>query len=307
MKKRSVLNFTKLFLLTFLFPFLFAGIVASGDDYHVGCIDDMRGDVQIYKASRKLWIPAKKLIPVEEKDVIKTGRLSKCTLLFDDGTAMQLGENSKLELETLKLKKEKELKIQTYEMKINFGTLISLFNRKKVKGAKFKVQTPTAVMAIRGTDFAVKVDGNKTNVGLFEGELAVSNIDGEEVVLTPDQEADVEKGKKPVKHDYLSRVMEKEKRRYQKLKDYVEKVRMKLEERDNYLQDRIKARDKKLEDFHKRREEKLKGKIESKEAAEPIEETMDDSENPAEDMKEELEEKTEDKEDIKQEEEEESK
>ena len=82
---------------------LFAATVFSQEQYFVGCIDNMRGDVKIFKSSKNLWVPAQKLIPVEEKDIIKTGRLSFCQIVLDDGTCLKLQADSQLKLEELKI------------------------------------------------------------------------------------------------------------------------------------------------------------------------------------------------------------
>jgi len=117
----------------------------------------MRGDVKIFKAAKNLWVPAQKLIPVEEKDIVKTGKLSYCQLLLDDGSCFKLDADSQLNLEELKIDKKNNKKIQTYDLKLDFGVLLSVFNKKNDQSAKFKIRTPVAVMSIRGTDFAVTV------------------------------------------------------------------------------------------------------------------------------------------------------
>ena len=240
---------------------LFAATVFSQEQYFVGCIDDMRGDVKIFKAAKNLWVPAQKLIPVEEKDTIKTGKLSFCRLLLDDGSCFRLDADSQLNLEELKIEKKNNKKIQTYNLKLDFGVLLSVFNKKSDQSAKFKIRTPVAVMSIRGTDFAVNVKGNDTKVGLFNGEMAVSSPDNEndEVALKPDQEANISKGSAPKKQDFLSSSMLKEKTRCQKLREYADQVRKKLEQHENYVQDKITQRDKHLQDWEQKRHDKLYG------------------------------------------------
>jgi hypothetical protein len=257
MKKQCILMMVlTCLILSFPSPLLF-----SKEQYFVGCIDDMRGDVQIFKDSKNFWVPAQKLVPVEEKDIIKTGKLSFCRLVLDDGSAFRLDADSQLNLKELKIDKSNNAKVQTYHLKLDFGTLLSVFNKKSGASAKFKVSTPVAVMSIRGTDFAVSVKGNDTKVGLFEGEMAVASPENEnkEVILKPDQEADISKGSEPKKNEYLSSTMQKEKVRCQKLKEYAEAIRKKLQEHGNYLQDKMNQREKSLQQWEQRRRDKIDG------------------------------------------------
>lgn len=255
---------------------IFTAVAFSQQQYFVGCIDNMRGDVKIFKASKNLWVPAQKLIPVEEKDTIKTGKLSFCQLILDDGSAFRLDADSQLNLQELKIEKKNDVKVQTYHLKVDFGVLLSVFNKKGDQGAKFKVRTPIAVMSIRGTDFAVSVKGNKTQVGLFDGEMGVASSENEnqEIALKPDQEVNIAKGKSPEKSDFLSSNMQKQKARCQKLKEFAEEQRKKLKEHNNYIQDRIAQREKHLKEWEQKREEKLHGtpaKEEQQEEAVPAE------------------------------------
>lgn len=62
----------------------------------------------------------------------------------------------------------------------------------------FKVGTPTGLAAIRGTEWLMEVDDERSIVTVVEGEVLVSNDFGEVSVL-PDEQAVMEKGKAPFK------------------------------------------------------------------------------------------------------------
>jgi tetratricopeptide (TPR) repeat protein len=68
----------------------------------------------------------------------------------------------------------------------------------KTPTAGFKVGTPTGLAAIRGTEWLMEVDDERSIVTVVEGEVQVSNEFGEVSVL-PDEQAILEKGKAPTK------------------------------------------------------------------------------------------------------------
>lgn len=66
-------------------------------------------------------------------------------------------------------------------------------------GPGFEVITPRAVAAVRGTRWAVDVDGDQTSVFVVEGRVAVQRIAaGEAVLLGPGEGVDVAPGSDPL-------------------------------------------------------------------------------------------------------------
>jgi hypothetical protein len=60
------------------------------------------------------------------------------------------------------------------------------------------VRSPTSVAAVRGTEFAVDVEGDQSHVGVFdEGRVEVQGQAGGTTVLTPNQETSVARGQMP--------------------------------------------------------------------------------------------------------------
>jgi len=117
--------------------------------------------------------------------------------------------------------------------------------RLKHKASKFEVRTPSAVCAVRGTDFTIDLASAAAEIGLFEGQLAGS----EAVVSGPGAEAAVSA--------HFSGLMQAEQRRYLKLKKRAEDLRRKLETRENFIDDFVRIQQQKLQDFDNRRREKL--------------------------------------------------
>ncbi len=256
------MNTKKLFVLfgiiILIIPIIFLYSTESNvqkEEKFVGCIYKFLGNVEVFCPEKKTWEKVKKYIPIKEGNKIKTGKNAYCDIVMQDGSTIRLSENTEIDITTLKLTTNKE---QNYKFRVNFGKILGLMGKLKSKESSISINTPTAVMAIRGTDFSVITSSESTNIGLFEGELNIKTETEEEVVLKPDMEALIEKDKKTTVQDRLSKVMEKEKERWQKVKKYVEEIRKKIQERENYLQERLKIQKSKLKDWEKRREEKLK-------------------------------------------------
>lgn len=95
---------------------------------------------------------------------------------------------------------------------LTFGTLVAKLNWAKRRGYKMQIRTPTAVAAVRGTEFAVDVhEDGMTDIGVFdEGKIAVTdrrNRSAKEVIVTPHREIRFE-----AKRMHLPRKLQKMKR-----------------------------------------------------------------------------------------------
>ena len=131
----------------------------------------------------------------------------------------------------------------------------------RIKGkakTRFAVRTPSAVCAVRGTDFAIILStAGETSLGLFEGEVEVSNEAGGAKTLAAGEEASAGPGGLTVE-GRLSKLMKAEQKRYQKVKKRAEALRKRLAERGDFIDDYVAKQAEKLADFERRRQEKLK-------------------------------------------------
>ena len=91
-------------------------------------------------------------------DLLETLRESKATLVYGDGTIMRIKERTLVEVQPLSLKLFK-------------GKTWYKFTK---RGTEFKIETPTLVAGIRGTEFEVAVGSRKrTSISVTEGAVAV--------------------------------------------------------------------------------------------------------------------------------------
>ncbi|OGS06335.1 MAG: hypothetical protein A2270_07885 [Elusimicrobia bacterium RIFOXYA12_FULL_51_18] len=235
--------------LVFLTPLFGAG---PAENYAAACVYQHKGDVQLLEAGGRSWLTLKSAVSLKEGARLKTGAGAWCQVLAGDGTFINLYENSETVIETLRLKED------TRDYRFNFikGRILWMAAKVKHKFSKFEIRMPSAVCAVRGTDFSIDVTSATSEIGLFEGELAVSS-DGKETALSAGSEAVVESGSGARVSDRFSRLMETEKRRYLKLKKHADALRLKLEGRENFINEFVRIQQKKLQDFETRRREKL--------------------------------------------------
>lgn len=209
-----------------------------------------KGMVQLREAGGE-WRPAPKAAELLSGSALKTGRKASAEVLYADGTMVRMDENSELELEDLRLSADE----RSFSVKAIAGRFLFMAAKARHRFSRFAVRTPSAVCAVRGTDFAVLVSPEASDIGLFEGSLEVA-AGGEPGVLTPGQQASAAAGEVKVSPRFDA-VMDAERRRYEKLRAYVRKTRERLDKRENFLREHIEAREGRLKDFDRRRQEKL--------------------------------------------------
>lgn len=109
--------------------------------------------------------------PVYSNEVVKTGADSTTALQFLDATRLQVGSNSNVVLDRYVFDPDRG----TGEAVISFGTGVFRFITGQMANKDgFRLQTPTAVMAIRGTKLVIAVSPDGTTlVGVEEGSLEI--------------------------------------------------------------------------------------------------------------------------------------
>lgn len=161
------------------------------------------GEVLIQKPGEELWLPVDTDIPIEQGDRIKTGNNAYVEILVDDGSLLQLEENSAITLTELSV--DHKTKRIASRMFLWFGRLLSNIKKFTHKRSRFEVYTPTAVVGVRGTEFVVEaVDSDQTEVGVFDGEVSVGSVDKDgklitqyEVRVTKDRQTSVRRNRRP--------------------------------------------------------------------------------------------------------------
>lgn len=102
---------------------------------------------------------------------------------------------------------------------------------------KYSVKIPQAVCGVRGTNFTIISSTDVSEVGLFNGIVDIEK-DGKIHILKPNQSAYITQTDIKIQQR-LSKIMEAEKKRAEKLKKYFDNVRNKLEYRDKRIKEKL--------------------------------------------------------------------
>lgn len=130
------------------------------------------GTVMVKTVDGDEWSRITGEMPLDPNDMVKTSADGLAELYMDDKAAISVGRNTELEISSL----EQEEAV----LSINFGSLVAKVKHFLNAKHKFEVRTPSAVCAIRGTEFAVEYSqlGKESAVAVFdEGRVAVTQAD----------------------------------------------------------------------------------------------------------------------------------
>ena len=226
--------------------FLFINYSFSDEKNYIATITEVKGNVFIIKEDTKKSIKAKEYTPLEQTDTVKTGQKSSCEITFDDGSIIVLQSDTEVCLE--KFKQQKNLRLKK-------GKLLSSII-KQTTTEYSNIRTPTCLIAVRGTEFAVDIlSDEETNIGVFDGQIAVKHfiseeeISEEEFLLDKDFETTIKLFEKPQQPVVLGERMKEYKKTIKLLNKRFEMIRKNLN----------KYRDLRIKQFEKYRE-KLENK-----------------------------------------------
>ena len=146
------------------------------------------GTVMVKTVEGDEWSKITGEMPLDPNDVVKTSADGVAEIYFDDKGAMALGRNTELEITAL----EQEDAI----FALNSGSLVAKIRHFLNEKHKMQVRTPSAVCAIRGTEFAVEYSqqAKEASMAVFdEGRVAAtpagdSGKDAQEYILEKNTE-----------------------------------------------------------------------------------------------------------------------
>ncbi len=130
------------------------------------------GTVMVKTVAGDEWSKITGEMPLDPNDVVKTSADGIAELYLDDKGSITLGRNTELEIT--------ELVQEDAIFTLNVGSLVAKVKHFLNEKYKMQVRTPSAVCAIRGTEFAVEYSqmGKESSVAVFdEGRVAVTQAD----------------------------------------------------------------------------------------------------------------------------------
>ena len=157
-------------MLLLLIP-LFLAIAATREYDEIGKITFPMGEVKVSHAGSTEMLTAELNAPVYAKDKICTGKESRCEVTLMDGSVIRIGENSIFDFDEVKVK---DKKVQG-KAKLKSGSIWSNLIRLSKSDESVQIQTPTSVMAVRGTVFRTDAGADSaTSVLVYEGAVDVN-------------------------------------------------------------------------------------------------------------------------------------
>ncbi len=162
--------------------FLFACLPARA-----AYIDSWRGEVDLKKSASAEWVrlAGDEKTRLADGDALRTARASTVQLFMDDGSLVKLAPLSSFKMST----ENKD----SVSLGLYFGRVRSWV---KKFSKKFEVRTPSAVCAVRGTDFMVEADADGSRVEVYEGSVLAGDSKGNTGLVREGQFAEVPAGGK---------------------------------------------------------------------------------------------------------------
>ncbi len=155
------------------------------------------GNVQLMRQGKTSWSKLRFNQRVFEGDRIRTALNARVELQMPDGSVIKINENSMFdvkEIRTPQNEREDKMKFTLW-----VGSIFAKFQKIIEQRQSREVESPSAVVAVRGTEFDMEVDQQQTTtVRVYEGRVALrSKQVAGEVLVGSNQQAKVEKGKPP--------------------------------------------------------------------------------------------------------------
>ena len=256
------MNRIVIFVLCAAFLSVFSAPGSGKEQILVGSFTVVKGKVNILRAGEEKWEKAEVDMSVYPGDKVKTEAKSEVELILDDGSMLRIEEKSLVEIVDSKIEGEGEGAKKNFFLNLFSGKTLNNFKKLINSKSQYNITTKTAVAGVRGTEFSVEADEDKTEVAVYEGEVEVSNkvegAEGQVVKVNQDQQTLVEKGKVPLTPQALN----EKSRLYRqnivaKFRQRIEQNRLRLKEIRQRRQAKIEAMKKKVQDFKKRYKEKI--------------------------------------------------
>lgn len=140
----------------------------------IGEFTAVEGRVDVLRPGQKRASPVSPGSPVAEGDIVRTKLLSFAEITFKDGTVLKLTESTRLEIKEYLLSGNKR---QNGALKLLRGKVRATVSRGLGRvipviysgPSTFRIETPTAVAGVKGTDFFVFYNMGSTGVFVLEG------------------------------------------------------------------------------------------------------------------------------------------
>ncbi|MBO8156545.1 MAG: FecR domain-containing protein [Bacillaceae bacterium] len=169
----KIFNILLSVLLVFHYTFLFAPFQISADQVtRIAKLTEIKGDVTLKRGGGLREFQAFDGMGVLEGDYIRTGKDGFVKIVYDEKTEAVIGPGSEVMLSKLESSEE----LEKAALKLWSGKVYSKVKKVLNADEDYKVETPTAVMGVRGTLFLVTLDqeNQSSSVLVFDGTVGVA-------------------------------------------------------------------------------------------------------------------------------------
>ena len=137
----------------------------------VAAIATLKGDAKIRENKEGKYSSAYKGQMIENGNWIKTDKDVFVSIIFLDGTNVKIHQKTEIEIKSSRIT-SKELKTNMYVAEGEAWSNVS-----KQGNGEFKIETPTAVASVKGTEFDINYDFNNslTTLKVLSGEVEFGN------------------------------------------------------------------------------------------------------------------------------------
>jgi internalin A len=156
-------------------------------------LSGIEGNVTVMSGGTASWIEAQVGMSLEPGDSIRTADNSSAEITFFDGSTIELEADTEIEIASLDISADTGATTITLEQTI--GTTISRVTKLIDPASRYEVETPTGVVAVRGSSVEVHVtEDGTTRVINLEGEIWITGegaelqiAEGQQCIIRPDQ------------------------------------------------------------------------------------------------------------------------
>lgn len=120
---------------------------------HTATLETFAGEVKVLKGGATSVTPTLRMV-LRSKDVLYTGKDSSATIVFPDGSAIQLEPKTRFTVQLLEYTHGQRRR----SFSLQYGAVVARVSRFFGVGSKASISTPSAVAAARGTGFRLSYD-----------------------------------------------------------------------------------------------------------------------------------------------------
>jgi hypothetical protein len=150
------------------------------------------GEVLVMKKGTDDWVPAEQEMELDIGDTIKTGGNSSAEITFFDGSTMELGAGT--EIEILSLDVACDTGVTTITLAQMIGDTISRVTGILDPASSYEVETPSGVVGVRGS--AVRIQVFPDNWNYEGGATIVTNLEGNVYTISQGVEKQIPEGER---------------------------------------------------------------------------------------------------------------